>query len=108
MDKRKHDRFELAEDVMFADQLAHPYCYFGGSTINYSRSGICLASRYEVTSGDRLCLRIIGNHLQTCTSIDHLTCMAEVKWCRSTSSNREPAYHIGLRYLDQVPALFRP
>ncbi|MBW2684207.1 MAG: hypothetical protein JRC69_11735 [Deltaproteobacteria bacterium] len=36
INKRKYGRFELAEDVMFADQLTHPYCYFGGSTINYS------------------------------------------------------------------------
>ena len=79
-DKRKYNRFELAEDVMFAYQLTNPYCYYGGSTINYSMTGICLASRYEVVSGDSLCLRMIGSQLQSCTSVDGLTCMAEVKW----------------------------
>ncbi|OEU47687.1 MAG: hypothetical protein BA862_00010 [Desulfobulbaceae bacterium S3730MH12] len=108
INKRKNGRFELAEDVMFADQLTHPYCYFGGSTINYSMSGICLVSRYEVISGDQLCIRIIGDHLHSCTSVDDLTCMAEVRWCRPICESREPAYHIGLHYLGQVPALFKP
>ncbi len=106
--KRQHKRFELAEDVMFADQLTNPYCYYGSSTINYSMDGICLTSRYEVAFGDSLCLRMIGSHLQSCTSVDGLTCMAEVKWCQSISSSREPAYHIGLNYLGQVPDLFKP
>ena len=62
--KRKYNRFELAENVMFAHQLTNPYCYYGSSTINYSMDGICLTSRYEVTFGDNLCLRMIGDHLQ--------------------------------------------
>jgi hypothetical protein len=106
--KRKYNRFELAEDVMFARQLTNPYCYYGGSTINYSMDGICLTSRYEVAFGDNLCLRMIGDHLQSCTSVDGLTCMAEVKWCLSVNSSLEPAYHIGLNYLGQVPDLFKP
>jgi hypothetical protein len=88
--KRKHKRFELAEDVMFAHQLTNLYCYYGSSTINYSMDGICLTSRYEVVLGDSLCLRMIGNHLQSCTSVDALTCMAEVKWCQSISRSQEP------------------
>jgi hypothetical protein len=106
--KRKNKRFELAEDVMFAHQLTNPYCYYGGSTINYSMDGICLTSRYEVEFGDNLCLRMIGDHLQSSTSIDGLTCMAEVKWCQSISRPPEPKYHIGLNYVGQVPDLFRP
>jgi hypothetical protein len=106
--KRKYKRFELAGDVMFAHQLTNPYCYYGGSTINYSMSGICLTSRYKAVSGDSLCLRMIGNHLQSCASVDSLTCMAEVKWCQSVSSSQEHAYHIGLNYLGQVPDLFKP
>ena len=106
--KRKYSRFELAEDVMFAHQLTNPYCYYGGATINYSMDGICLASRYKVVSGDSLCLRMIGGHLQSCTSVDGLTCMAEVKWCQYISRSQEPEYHIGLNYIGQVPALFKP
>ena len=106
--KRQYERFALAEDVMFAYQLTNPYCYYGSQTINCSMDGICLTSRYEVAFGDSLCLRMIGSHLQSCTSVDGLTCMAEVKWCQSISSSREPAYHIGLNYLGQVPDLFKP
>lgn len=106
--KRKHDRIELTEDVMFANQLMHPFCYYGGSIINYSKSGVCVSSRYEVTCGDRLCLRMIGNHLHSFTSIDDLTCEAEVKWCQSISLNREPTYLIGLHYSGHVPVKFKP
>jgi hypothetical protein len=70
--------------------------------------GICLSSRYKVVSGDTLCLRMIGKHLHSCTSVDHLTCMAEVKWCRSVASSQEPEYHTGLHYLGQVPDVFSP
>jgi hypothetical protein len=107
-DKRKNDRFPLTEDLMFAHHMTHPYCYYGSKAINHSRRGICLASRYEVKSGDTLCLRIIGKRLHSCTSVDGLTCMAEVKWCRSVASSLEPEYRIGLYYLGQVPALFSP
>ena len=106
--KRQHERIGLAEDVMFAHQLTHPYCYYGGSTINYSVSGICLTSRYKVAFGDNLCLRIIGNHLHSCISVDDLTCVGEVKWCQAISLSREPAYLIGVRYVGEVPALFKP
>jgi len=106
--KRKHNRFLLAEDLMFAHQLTHPYCYYGGTTINYSMQGICIASRYEVASGDTLCLRMIGNYLQFCTSIDDLTCMAEVIWCQPVALSQEPEYQIGLYYLGQVSPLFKP
>ncbi len=109
INKRKDDRFDVEEDVMFAHHLTHPYCYYGGSTINYSVSGICLSSRYEVVEGDSLCLRMIGDHLQSCTSLGILTCIAEVKWCRPVDLSKEPSYHIGLRYIsDQVPTLFKP
>lgn len=107
-DKRKDDRFQLTEDLMFAHQLTHPYCYYGGKTINYSTHGICLTSRYEVESGDTLCLRMIGHHLYSCTSVDGLTCKAEVRWCRSVALSLEPQYHIGLHYLGKVPSLFKP
>jgi len=106
--KRKYTRFELVEDVMFAHRSTNPYCYFGGSTINYSMAGICFASLYEVELGDKLCLKMIGDHLQSCTSVDGLTCMAEVKWCRCVRSSKEPTYHIGLNYFGQVPDLFKP
>lgn len=106
--KRKDKRIKLTEDLMFAQQATHPYCYYGGQTINYSVHGICLTSRYEVVSGDRLCLRMIGNHLHSCTSVEDLTCMAEVKWCQSVAPSPEPEYHIGLYYLGRVPALFQP
>jgi hypothetical protein len=107
-DKRKNDRFPLTEDLMFAHQLTNPYCYYGSKTINFSMSGLCLSSRYEVESGGTLCLRMIGKHLHFCTSVDALTCKAEVKWCRSVASSQEPEYHIGLHYLGPVPALFLP
>lgn len=107
-DKRKYDRFKLTEDLMYANQLTHPYCYYGSKTLNYSVGGICLSSRYEVESGDTLCLRMIGGHLHSCTSVDGLTCKAEVKWCRPVSLTPEPEYQIGLHYLGKVPKLFRP
>lgn len=108
-DKRAYDRFKLDKDIMFANHDSHPYCYYGGATINYSMSGICLISRYEVIPGDSLRLRIIGEHLNSSTSLDDLSCMAEVKWCELIPVPREPAYHIGLYYLnDQVPDLFKP
>ena len=106
--KRKHDRIQLTEDVMFANQLMHPFCYYGGSIINYSKSGVCLSSRYEVACGDQLCLRMIGNQLQSCTSIDDLTCVAEVKWCQPVNLTREPKYRIGLHYSGHVPVRFKP
>ena len=109
IDKREYDRFNLDNDIMFANQVSHPYCYYGGATINYSMSGICLISRYEVISGDSLRLRMIGDHLYSCTSLDDLSCMAVVKWCELNPMSREPAYHIGLNYLgDQIPDLFKP
>lgn len=98
----------MTEDLMFAHQMTHPYCYYGSTSINYSIHGMCLTSRYEVESGDTLCLRMIGNHLQSCSSVGGLTCMAEVKWCRSVTSSDEPEYQIGLTYLGKVPALFKP
>lgn len=107
-DKRKEDRYQRTEELMFAHQLTHPYCYYGGKAINYSAHGICLTSRYEVRSGDTLCLRMLGHHLYSCTSVDGLTCKAEVKWCRSVALAPEPEYHIGLHYFGKVPTLFRP
>jgi len=109
LDKRQHDRFNLDKDIMFANHLNHPFCYYGGSTINYSMSGICLISRYEVLPGDSLHLRLIGDHLYSGTALENLSCMAEVKWCELIPLSDEPAYHIGLFYLDdQIPDLFRP
>jgi hypothetical protein len=109
IDKRKYDRFNLHKDVMFSDQLTHPHCYYGCATLNYSKSGICLVSRYEAILGSSLCLRMIGNHLNSCNSLNDLTCMAEVKWCNTAGFNEDATYRIGLRYLgDQVPNLFTP
>lgn len=107
-DKRIEDRYQKIEDLMFAHQMSHPYSYYGGKTINYSKRGICLTSRYEVGAGDTLCLRMLGHHLHSCTSVDSLTCKAEVRWCRSVSLTPEPEYHIGLNYLGKVPTLFKP
>ena len=107
-DKRKNDRFQIDEELMFANQLTHPYCYYGAKTVNYSTCGICLSSRYEVNSGDTLCLRMIGTHLRSQSSVDRLTCKAKVRWCRAVSRSKEPEYRIGLNYLGRVPSLFRP
>jgi hypothetical protein len=43
-DNRKNDRFPLTEDLMFARQMTHPYCYYGSKATNHSRRGICLAN----------------------------------------------------------------
>jgi hypothetical protein len=108
-DNRKYKRFELEEEIMFARQLIHPNCYYGGTTINYSMCGICVVSRYEVVPGDNLCLRIIGRHLHSSTSLENLTCMAEVKWCHPVDSAEQPSFLTGLHYLgDKIPSFFKP
>lgn len=107
--KRLDDRVELTEDIMFARRSDHPFCYFGGSTINHSTGGLCFQSRYEVVPGENLCLRMIGRHLQSFSSLDDLTCVAEVRWCKSVGSAESPAYRIGLHYHGNlIPPLFKP
>ena len=108
-ENRKNNRLELTEDIMFARRSLHPFCYYGGATLNYSPTGMCFQSQYEVVPGDNLCLRMIGRHLQSFTTLDELTCMAEVKWCESVGSSDKPTYRIGLHYHgDFVPPLFIP
>ncbi len=106
---RKNDRLEHSEEIMFAQRSVHPFCYYGGTTLNYSLGGLCFQSRYEVNPGDNLCLRMIGRHLQSFTSLDELTCIAEVRWCEPLGSVGSPAYRIGLRYhANLIPPLFKP
>ncbi len=108
-EKRKEDRSQCTEEIMFSSQSVHPFCYYGGTTINYSFGGMCFQSRYEVVPGDNLCLRMIGKHLQSFTSLDELTCIAEVRWCERIGSADKPTYRIGLHYHgDLVPPLFKP
>jgi hypothetical protein len=108
-DQRIYKRFELEEEIMFARQLIHPNCYYGGTAINYSMGGICVVSRYEVVPGDDLRLRIIGRHLHSSTSLDNLTCMTEVKWCHSVGSAEQPSFLTGLQYFgDKIPSFFKP
>lgn len=108
-DKRKFSRVRYDEDIMFARRSVHPFSYFGGTTINYSLGGMCFQSRYEVVPGDTLCLRMIGGHLQSFSSLDELTCMAEVKWCEPIGSPENPAFRIGLKYNGNlIPPLYIP
>ena len=94
---------------MFSRRSTHAYCYYGGSTLNYSSGGMCFLSRYELVPGDNLCVKMIGRHLQSFSSLDELTCMAEVKWCEPVESNENPAFRIGLCYHGHlVPPNFRP
>lgn len=97
-EKRNEHRQELAEDIMFARRTVHPFCYYGGSTLNYSSQGMCMQSSYEVVPGDTLCVRMIGRHLQSFTSLEELTCIAEVRWCTQIGTPEKPAYRIGLHY----------
>lgn len=108
-EKRKEDRTDLSEDIMFSRRSVHPFCYYGGSTLNYSDGGLCFQSRYQVIPGDNLCVRMIGRHLQSFTSLDELTCIAEVRWCTPVGSPDHPAYRIGLHYHGNlIPPLFKP
>lgn len=108
-EKRLDARIKLTEDIMFSKRSAHPFCYYGGTTINFSLAGLCLESRYEVVPGDKLCLRMIGRHLESFTSLDELTCLAEVRWCKSVGTADSPAYRIGLHYHGNlIPPLFKP
>jgi hypothetical protein len=109
IEKRKDDRIALGEDIMFARRSVHQFCYYGGTTLNYSLGGLCFQSRYEVNPGDKLCVRMIGRHLQSFATLEELTCTAEVRWCTSAGSPDRPAYRIGLHYNGEViPPLFRP
>ena len=108
-EKRKDDRLNLTEDIMFAKRADHPFCYYGARTINYSQRGLCFQSRYEALPGDNLCLRMIGQHLQSFSSLEELTCIAEVRWCTQIGSPDTPAYQIGLHYHGNlIPHIFRP
>ncbi len=108
-DKRKDGRVRLAEDIMFAKRSDHPFCYYGATTINYSPGGLCFQSRYQALPGDNLCVRMIGRHLQSFSSLEELTCIAEVRWCSQIGSPDTPAYKIGLHYHGNlIPPLFRP
>lgn len=108
-DNRKDPRIDIHEDIMFSHRVIHPFCYYGGKALNHSPGGICLQSHYGVHPGDSLCLRLIGNHLQAFTSLDELTCIAEVRWCETIGTPERPSYRIGLHYHgDLVPPLFRP
>jgi hypothetical protein len=108
-ENRKDRRIDIHEDIMFARRSAHPYCYYGATALNYSLSGMCFTSRYQVEPGVKLCLRMIGKHLQTFSSLDELTCIAEVRWCNQTGPPDKPNYHIGLHYMDElIPPLFKP
>ena len=108
-EKRSDGRVAHTENIMFARRSEHPFCYFGGTTINYSLGGLCFESRYEVIPGDNLCLRMIGRHLQSFTSLDELTCIAEVRWCKSVGSAESPTFRIGLHYHGNlIPPLFKP
>lgn len=106
---RLKERFRVDEDIMFARRSVHAYCYFGAKTLDYSEGGMCFMSRYQVEPGDNICLRMIGRHLQSFSSLDDLTCMAEVKWCEPVGTEKEPGYRIGLRYMgDSLSPLFTP
>lgn len=108
-EKRSESRTELAEDIMFARRSVHPFCYYGGSTLNYSFGGMCFQSGYEVVPGDTLCLRMIGRHLQSFTSLEELTCIAEVRWCKQVGTPAKPVYQIGLHYHGNlISPLFTP
>ena len=108
-DNRTSKRIDIEEEIMFSHRSTHPFCYYGGATLNHSPGGMCLQSKYEAHPGDRLCLRLIGNHLQTFTSLDELTCIAEVRWCETTGTPDQPVYRIGLHYHGNlVPPLFKP
>lgn len=108
-DNRKDNRFDIHEDIMFSRRSVHPYCYYGGTALNYSLGGMCLESRYRAEPGDRLCIRMIGTHLQTFSTLDELTCIAEVRWCKQVGPPDKAQYRIGLHYNGElVPPLFKP
>ena len=108
-EKRKDERIDVSEDIMFARRSEHPFCYYGASTLNYSLSGLCFESRYEAFPGDNLCVRMIGQHLQSFRSLEELTCLAEVRWCTRVGTKETPTYRIGLNYHGNlIPPLFRP
>lgn len=108
-DNRKHRRVGIHEDIMFALRSVHPYCYYGGTAVNCSTGGMCFQSRYQAHPGDRVCVRMIGRRLQTFTSLDELTCIGEVRWCRAAGPPDKRYYCIGVHYQDDLaPALFKP
>jgi len=108
-DNRTDRRVETHDDIMFSQRSVHPFRYYGAVTLNHSADGMCVESRYPVQPGDHLCLRLIGHHLQSFTSLDELTCIAEVKWCETVGTPEKPAFRIGLRYHGgMVPPLFKP
>ncbi|MEN8188918.1 MAG: PilZ domain-containing protein [Thermodesulfobacteriota bacterium] len=100
-------RVPVQQDIMFANRLIHPNCYFGAATVNISKGGICLSSRYQVVEGDSLFLCVIGDELQSDCLISELTCMVDVKWCQKIGTEKEPLYHVGLEYSDdRIPKAF--
>ena len=108
-EKRRDNRIDVQEDIMFASRSVHPFCYYGGTTLNYSLGGLCFQSRYEAIPGDNLCVRMIGRHLQSFNSLEELTCLAEVRWCTPVGPLEHQAYRIGLHYHgDLIPPLFKP
>ena len=108
-DKRSAARVAFSEDIMFARHSSHPYCYYGGTTIDCSPGGLCIQSRYEAVPGDNLSLRLIGNRLESFSSVDELSGSGEVRWCKPAGSEESPVYRIGLRYHGTaISALFKP
>ncbi|NNF48002.1 MAG: PilZ domain-containing protein [Desulfofustis sp.] len=108
-EKRNEERLDILEDIMFASRSAHPFCYYGGTTLNYSLRGLCVQSRYQAIPGDNLCVRMIGRHLQSFTSLEELTCIAEVRWCTPVGPTDQQTYRIGLHYHGNlIPPLFKP
>ena len=56
-EKREHELHASQAQIMFSKYCENPYCFYGAEVLNYSASGMYLASHYQLEPGTILNLR---------------------------------------------------
>ena len=100
IERREWARHVAEANIMFANFLENPYCYYGAKILNYCENGFYFKSRYAIQPDSFICFnKAIYTPTSGRTKPYELLPVA-VKWCHEIDVDNGKRYGIGVAYVD--------
>jgi hypothetical protein len=96
--QRKNERINFWGTIEYVYENSE--CSFGAEVYNYSDSGACIETGYEIRPGSKIVFQMEENqHDMSCPNIKHGR-IAKVKWCKTPPGHKAFCYWVGVEFIE--------
>ena len=100
IERREWARHAAEANIMYADYLENPYCYYGAKILNCCENGFYFESKYALQPDSIICFNKAIYTPTSGHSKAYELLPVAVKWCREIDADNGERYGIGVAYVD--------